>query len=63
MNNLMPNLSSSATMVADDAMLPPHAPLVMPKQVLSADVTLYSHATTVMAAMLSVLKPRFRGAN
>lgn len=63
MTNHMPNLSSSAAMVADEQSLPPYAPLAMPKQILSTEAKLSRHALSLVAALLSVLKPSIRDAN
>ncbi|MGO4910058.1 hypothetical protein ACEN2J_17195 [Pseudorhodobacter sp. W20_MBD10_FR17] len=61
----MPNLSAHSAMVAVDleAVLPPYAPLVMPKQSLSADVSMFSFMAVALAPLLALLKPSFRSAN
>lgn len=65
MNTSMPNLSANSAMVAVDlaSVLPPYAPLVMPKQVLAADVSLFGFMATLLAPLLALLKPSFRSAN
>jgi hypothetical protein len=63
MSNHMSDLSASAVMVTAAQSLPPYAPLVMPKQVLEAEVTLSGYVGSALAAMLSFLKPSFRDAN
>ncbi|WP_050523566.1 hypothetical protein [Pseudorhodobacter wandonensis] len=65
MTNHMPNLSTSAAMVADEPSLslPPYAPLAMPKQILASDLQLFSFVAAVLNLVLSALKPGYRSAN
>jgi hypothetical protein len=65
MNNHMPNISTSAAMVADEPslLLPPYAPLAMPKQILASDLSLSSFVAAVLNLVLSALIPGYRSAN
>jgi hypothetical protein len=62
MKTSLPNPSAQSAMGTVDlgTVMPPYAPLVMPKQALEADVSLFSYVT---APLRSLLKPSFRSAS